>query len=143
MLTFPRALCVLVVDDCPDMVASCAELLGFYGHEVRTAESAREALALLDGWEPDVVLVDLRMPGMDGFELARWLRVRIAHGPLLVAVTGLDTKAYRERAAEVGFDHFLVKPVDPDVMTGLLRDYAAAIEADSRVEHLYRAVSVS
>lgn len=124
MLTSQRPLCVLIVDGCPDTTASYAELLGLYGHDARTAQSAREALALLDGWEPDVALVDPLMPGMDGFELARWLRVRGTSSPLLVAVTGLDTKAYRERAAEVGFDYFLVKPVDPDMITDLLRAHA-------------------
>ena len=74
-----------------------------------------------------MALVDLRMPGMDGFELARWLRVQGASCPLLVAVTGQSTKAFRERAAAVGFDHFLVKPVDPDVITDLLRDYARTL----------------
>jgi CheY-like chemotaxis protein len=127
VLTSPRALCVLVVDDCPDTVASCAELLELYGHDARTAECASEALALLDGWEPDVALVDLWMPGTSGFELARRLRVRGARCPLLVAVTGLDTKTYRDRAEEVGFDHFLVKPVDPDLITDLLRIYGARL----------------
>jgi CheY-like chemotaxis protein len=134
VLTSPRPLSVLIVDDCPDTVASCAELLGLYGHEVRTAESAREALARLDRWEPDVALVDLCMPRMDGFELARWLRVRGANSPLLVAVTGQSAKVYRDRAAAVGFDHFLVKPVDPDVIADLLRAHSDALETDPRCE---------
>ena len=83
MLTSPRPLCVLIVDDCPDTTASYAELLGLYGHDTRTAQSAREALALCDGWEPDVALVDLWMPRTNGFELARWLRVRGARCPPL------------------------------------------------------------
>ena len=132
MLTFPRTLCVLIVDDCPDTTASYAELLGLYGHDVRTAQSAREALALLDGWEPDVALVDLWMPRTDGFELARWLRVRGTGAPLLVAVTGMGALSYRERAAEVGFDYFLVKPVDPDVITDLLRRYSHAVHSRQR-----------
>jgi CheY-like chemotaxis protein len=127
VLTFPRALCVLIVDDYPDTATSCAELLEFYGYDTRTADGAGAALALLDEWQPDVALVDLRMPGMDGFELTRWLRVRCARCPLLVAVTGLSTKAYRERATEVGFDYFLVKPVDPNVMTDLLRRCSASL----------------
>jgi CheY-like chemotaxis protein len=127
VFTSPRPLCVLVVDDCADTAASCAELLHLYGHDARTAERAGEALARLDGWEPDVALVDLWMPGVSGFDLARWLRVRGARCPLLVAVTGLETKTYRERAAEVGFDHFLVKPVDPDAIAALLRVYAARL----------------
>jgi CheY-like chemotaxis protein len=127
VLTSPQPLCVLIVDDFPDTVASCAELLKLYGHDTRTAKSAGEALALLDGWEPDVALLDLRMPGTDGFELARWLRVRGASCPLLVAVTGQNTKVFRERATAAGFDHFWVKPVDPDVMTDLLREHARTL----------------
>jgi len=126
MLTSPRPLCVLIVDDCADTVASCAELLNLYGHDARTAGSAGEALDLLDGWEPDVALVDLWMPGTSGFELARRLRARGAGCPLLVAVTGLGTETYRKWATADGFDHFLVKPVDPDVITALLRVYARA-----------------
>jgi CheY-like chemotaxis protein len=124
MFTPPRPLSVLIVDDCPDTVTSCAELLNLYGHDARTAGSAGEALALLDGWEPDVALVDLWMPDVSGFELASRLRDRAGACPLLVAVTGLGTGTYRERAAAVGFDHFLVKPVDPDVITDLLHVYA-------------------
>jgi CheY-like chemotaxis protein len=111
---------------CPDTVASCAELLGLYGYDARTAGGAAEARALLDGWEPDVALVDLCMPGLNGFELARRLCARGADRPLLVAVTGLGTRTYRDQAA-VGFDHFLVKPVDPDVMFDLLRVYGARL----------------
>jgi CheY-like chemotaxis protein len=125
MIPTSRPLRVLIVDDWEDTVVSCAELLRLYGHEARIAQSGDEALAVLDGWEPDVALVDLWMPGMDGFELARWLRVRGANSPLLVAVTGQSAKVFRERAAEVGFDYFLVKPVDPDVITDLLRMYSA------------------
>ena len=67
------------------------------------------------------------MPEMSGYELARCLRDRCARCPLLVAVTGFGTPAYRARAADAGFDHFLIKPVDPDVVIGLLRGWAAAL----------------
>ena len=93
-----------------------------------TTRARSTALALLDEWQPDVVLVDIWMPGLDGFALARWVRVR-GPRPLLVAVTGLGMKADRERAAEVGFDHFLVKPVDPDVITDLLEQYSANLSS--------------
>jgi CheY-like chemotaxis protein len=69
----------------------------------------------------------MRMPGLDGYEIARWLGVRGACCPLLVAVTGLVSPAHRARARAVGFDHFLVKPVDPEVLVRLLGTYAAAL----------------
>jgi CheY-like chemotaxis protein len=118
-------LSVLVVDDYPDAAAACGELLALHGFDVSIAQSAHEALARLDGWEPDVALLDLRMPGLDGYELARWLCVRGNACPILVAVTGLTARAHRERAMAVGFDHFLVKPVDPDVLVRLLDTCAA------------------
>ncbi|QJW97224.1 response regulator [Frigoriglobus tundricola] len=125
MLITP-ALSVLVVDDYPDTAASCGELLASYGCDVQTAESSDGALALLDGWDPDVAVLDLRMPGRDGYDIARWLSTRGARCPLLVAVTGLSTKRHRERARAVGFAHFFLKPVSPDVLTQVLRAYAAA-----------------
>ena len=136
MTTTSRPLRVLIVDDYPDTATSCAELLRCYGHDARTADGAGAALALLDEWQFDVVLLELRMPHLSGFELARWLRVRGTCCPLLVAVTGVGTKAYRERATEVGFDYFLVKPADPNVIADLLRNYSAKLSPDeSRVDH--------
>ena len=64
---------MLRVDDSADTVESSAALIRLSGHEVRTARSGPEALALLDGWDPDVAVLDLMMPGMDGYELARRL----------------------------------------------------------------------
>lgn len=122
-----RSLRVLVVDDCPDTVASCAELLRLFGHGVRTALGGAEALALLGGWEPDAALIDLRMPGMDGFELARRLREPPGRATLLLAVTGLPAWAYAPRAEAAGFDHFLAKPVNPDVLLDLLHAHAARL----------------
>lgn len=127
MSAIPRPLSVLIADDCPDTVASFAELVRLYGHDPRTAESGPEALAVLDGWEPDVALVDLCMPGMSGYEVARWLRVRGAACPLLVAVTGMSAGGYRERAAAAGFDHYWLKPVEPAVLARLLRERAGRL----------------
>jgi CheY-like chemotaxis protein len=67
MIATSRPLRILIVDDSEDTVVSCAELLGLDGHETRGAQSGDEALARLDGWEPDVALVDLCMPGVSGF----------------------------------------------------------------------------
>jgi CheY-like chemotaxis protein len=124
------ALSILRVDDSRDTVETSAALLRLYGYDVRAARSGAEALGLLaDGWHPDVACLDLSMPGMDGCELARRLCELPGDRPLLMAVTGLTSQATRARAAAAGFDYFLVKPVDPDTLTGLLRDYAATLES--------------
>lgn len=128
MTAAPRPLRVLIVDDSEDTVASCGELLRLYGHECRTARSGAEALAALDGWEPDIALLDIRMPRMDGHELARLIGARAAGKPLLVAVTGEAGEAAWREARAAGFDRFLVKPVNPEVMTDLLRDVAATLD---------------
>jgi CheY-like chemotaxis protein len=132
MIATHRPLRVLVVDDCEDTAVSCGDLLRLYGHECRTALSGGEALAALGWWEPDAALIDLRMPGMSGCELARLVRARSAGEPLLVAVTGLSGAAQKREAREAGFDRFLVKPVNPDVLTGLLRALAASLETRRR-----------
>ncbi len=122
MIATSRPLRVLIVDDSEDTVISCGELLKLYGHETRLAQSGEEALAVLDdGWEPDVALLDIRMAGLDGYELARLIGARGAQPPLLVAVTGLGGEASEREAREAGFDFFLLKPVNPDVITDLLR----------------------
>ena len=131
MITNSRPLRVLIVDDSEDTVSSCGELLQLYGHEVRTAESGDEAIAVLSGWEPDIALLDICMPGVSGYALARLICARSAGKPLLVAVTGMSAVPYRTAAEDAGFDRLLVKPVEPDVMTDLLRDYAATLEPGS------------
>jgi CheY-like chemotaxis protein len=101
---------ILVVDDDRDTIEVVADTLRFHGHEVATAHDGRAALAAVDAFEPEVVLLDLAMPIMDGFDLARRLR---AERPrlVLVALSGYDDLETRRRAIEAGFDHHLIKPV--------------------------------
>jgi CheY-like chemotaxis protein len=115
MLT-ARCLSVLVVDDYPDAAESLAALLRLYGHRVTVALTAREALAAADRNPPDVALLDIRLPDMDGWQVGRWLRERASgrgRAPLLVAVTGCGQQEDFRRSAEAGIDLHLVKPVDP------------------------------
>ena len=123
---------ILIVDDDEDTVTSCEGLLKLYGYEVRTAQSASEALDLLDDWEPDIALLDIRMPKMDGCELARLLTQICQYRPLLVAVTATNTALHREQAQDAGFDHYFVKPVNPDAMVGLLRQYTDTLTSRQR-----------
>jgi CheY-like chemotaxis protein len=102
---------VLVVDDNQDSAESLALLLELYGHEVRTAFAGPSALETAGVFLPEIVLLDIGLPGMDGYEVAR--RLRAEHdGCRLIALTGYGRDDDRQRSREAGFDHHLVKPVD-------------------------------
>jgi two-component system CheB/CheR fusion protein len=112
---------VLVVDDNADAATSLALLLRQRGHEVQLALDGPKALALAKDYCPDVVLLDLGLPGMDGFEVARLLRKRPAlEKAMLVALTGSSVDEDMLRSRESGFDHFFIKPVDPEDLERLL-----------------------
>jgi CheY-like chemotaxis protein len=113
---------VLVVDDNRDAAESLDLYLTMLGAEVRTAYDGVAALETLQTFKPSVVLLDLGMPGMDGYEAARSIRAS-AHGSdvTLIALTGWGQDEDRRRTAEAGFDHHLVKPVDLDELEALLR----------------------
>jgi CheY-like chemotaxis protein len=112
---------VLVVDDSVDTVESMARLLKLHGYEVQTACGASEAIATALRWRPEFVLLDLGLPGLDGYQVALRLRQEAScRGTVLVAVTGYDRPKDRQRSREAGIDHHLVKPVEPDVLLALL-----------------------
>lgn len=104
---------VLIVDDNADAAHTLANLLLLCGHEVATALSAEECLAMVADQAPDVCVVDIGLPGMDGYELARRLRAEAATRALhLIALTGYGQHADREKALQSGFDDHMTKPVD-------------------------------
>ncbi len=111
---------VLVVDDNEDAAQTLAALLSHDGHELQVANSGEEALALAFEFEPEAVLLDIGMPGMNGLEVARELRRRMGPGVRLIAVTGFGQAQDRERTREAGFDFHLTKPVDPAEVESLL-----------------------
>lgn len=116
---------VLVVDDNPDAADSLALVLHAAGHAVRVAWNGLDALAAARDARPDVVLLDLGMPCMNGYEAAHRFREDPAIGSaVLVAVTGWGSDDDRRRTQAAGFARHLVKPVDPAEVLALLRDHA-------------------
>jgi PAS domain S-box-containing protein len=112
---------VLVVDDNVDAAESIGMLLRLWGHEVRVAYNGPQALTAAAEYRPEVVVLDIGLPGMSGYEVARQLRQRPQFAKaLLVAVTGYGQDEDRRRSGEAGFDHHLTKPVDPDILHALL-----------------------
>jgi PAS domain S-box-containing protein len=108
---------VLVVDDNVDAAESMATLLRLWGHQVRLAHNGPEALQAAGQCQPEVVVLDIGLPGMNGYEVARFLRQDPRFGqPLLVAVTGYGEEEDQRRSTEAGFDRHLVKPVAPEAL---------------------------
>jgi CheY-like chemotaxis protein len=113
---------VLVVDDCPDTTTSMEVMLRLWGHEVWTAADGLSALTLLEHHTPDIVLLDLGLPGMDGFEVARRLRqCTPLREMLLVAVSGFSREEDRRKAIAAGCNFHLTKPVEPEALRRLLQ----------------------
>jgi PAS domain S-box-containing protein len=122
-----RPLRVVVIDDNQDAGDSLGMLLRLNYHQVEVFQSGRLALQTIPAFRPDVVLLDIGLPDMDGYQVARRLRQQPGGADvLLVAVTGYGQEEDRRRAAAVGFDHHLVKPVEPKVLEGLLADLKKA-----------------
>ena len=104
---------LLVVDDNQDSAESLALLLEIHGHEVRIAFTGPAALETARTFRPEVILLDIGLPGMDGYQVARELRAgQEGHPLVLVALTGYGQDEDRRLSREAGFDHHLVKPVD-------------------------------
>jgi len=112
---------ILVVDDNVDAAVTLALLLKSLGHETCVVHDGLQALRMALEFRPDVVLVDIGMPGLDGYEVARRLRVLKRDRPLrIIAITGWGQEADRTRSREAGFDVHLVKPVDPTLLTSVI-----------------------
>jgi CheY-like chemotaxis protein len=121
-----RPLRVLVVDDNVDAAATLGMLLEACGYLVEVEHDSHRALERARHQRPDVALLDIGLPDMDGNELARRLRADAQTGAIvLVAVTGYGQEQGRRAAFEAGFDHHLVKPVDMDELAALLAGIAA------------------
>ena len=119
-----RALRVLVADDERDTVLTLTELLREEGHETHGVYDGNDVMPAIREFDPDVVLLDISMPGMTGWDVARKIRhVCGQERPLLIAISGV----YKEAADQIlgklaGFNYYLAKPYDPSVLITLLRD---------------------
>jgi CheY-like chemotaxis protein len=119
---------VLVVDDYPDSANSISTLLTLFGYDCRTASSGKDALALADAFDPDIVLIDIGLPDISGYEVARALRARPCKHPLyLAAITGWGQPEDRVRALAAGFDQHVLKPADAGKLKTILERAAQHI----------------
>jgi DNA-binding response OmpR family regulator len=118
---------VLLADDNADTLLTLATLLADEGHDVRVLGDGASVPELAQRFDPDVVILDIEMPGQDGYALARELRQRrVAERPLLVGISGVWVRpSERFLAIMVGFDHFFQKPADPDALLAVLEDFRA------------------
>lgn len=113
---------VLIIDDSPDLVESLRRLLEYYGCRVEVAHDGREGLRKAVERQPDVILIDIAMPGMTGYEVARAIRSTFSYKVVLIAQTAYGTNDDRAKAIASGFDEHLIKPAEPD---RLIREIAA------------------
>jgi CheY-like chemotaxis protein len=135
--TGKRLLRVLVVDDDQDTADSLSMLVQIWGHDVRRAYGGAAALKITAAYQPDVLLLDIGMPGMDGCRLAQELRRQARFkDTLLIAVTGFADQAHRLLGEEAGFDLYLIKPVAPLTLETLLMLLEKGRLADSPREPL-------
>jgi PAS domain S-box-containing protein len=117
----PSARRILIVDDNRDAANTMAILLRKWGHEVSLAYDGDEALAAAEAHKPDLILLDIGLPGCDGYEVARQIRrQRMFDGTTLVALTGYGTEKDRQQSQAAGFDDHIIKPVDFDRLRELL-----------------------
>jgi CheY-like chemotaxis protein len=113
---------ILVVDDNRDSVESLAMLLRLTGHEVHTAGDGAEAVRSAVALKPDLILLDIGLPKMNGYEAARRIREALGDGVMLIALTGWGQDEDRRRSKEAGFDHHLTKPLQFDALQQLLAE---------------------
>lgn len=122
----PFPLSVLVVEDDPDTAQSQATILTLYGHAVRCVGTGPAAVRAATANPPDVILLDIRLPGLNGWEVARQLRAAGCPA-VFIAVSACDGPDDFHRSREAGIHFHLVKPVDPAQLVGVLRRVARAL----------------
>jgi CheY-like chemotaxis protein len=123
MKTTPKRFRILVVDDNHDSALSLAMMLSIMGHETRTAHDGESAVASAESFLPDVVLLDIGLPKLNGYEVAQRIREQPWGASMfLIAVTGWGQEEDRQRSSEVGLNVHMVKPVEPSALEKLLAE---------------------
>lgn len=136
--TSPERARVLLVEDNADAAESLAMLLDLMGHEVRVAADGAAGVAAAIAHAPDVMIIDIGLPGMDGFEVARQVRAQPALAAVgLIALTGYGGQDDRRRTAEAGFHHHLVKPADPQAIEGIIDAVVLRMRGEARTETIH------
>ena len=125
---------VLVVEDQYDSAASLATMLHLYGFDVRVAADGPTALQKAYEVQPQVVLLDIGLPGMDGWQVAEQLRRTAEPGPLIIALTGYGDEASRVHSYAAGIDMHLTKPVDPRLLKRVLTEFHERAQQRSGVQ---------
>ena len=121
--TTPQQFRILVVDDNHDSALSLAMMLSIMGHETRTAHDGESAVATAESFLPDVVLLDIGLPKLNGYEVAQRIRGNTwGQSMFLIAVTGWGQEEDRQRSSEVGLNVHMVKPVEPAALERLLSE---------------------
>ena len=129
----PASRRVLIIEDNRDAREMFRMMLELAGHEVLEAEEGLSGLALLKATQPDVAVIDVGLPGLNGYEIARRFRAEApGAGVMLVALTGYGTPEARERSRQAGFDHHLIKPVNAEALQEIMRTDGAADGAGAR-----------
>ena len=112
---------ILVADDDHDSAESLAMLFELMGHDVRAAHNGLAAVDLAEMFRPDLIVLDIGMPGIDGYEVCRRIRQQSwGRSTVIAALTGWSRDEDKDRSEQAGFDHFLVKPVDPKALEDLI-----------------------
>ncbi|MBK5121993.1 response regulator [Burkholderia sp. R-69980] len=116
---------LLIADDDPDLVEAYVLFFETYGYAIQTAAGGIGALAAYSAWHPDVVMLDIQMPRMDGRAVAREIRrMSVIPWPLLLAVTALGAPSERDESLKAGFDHHFVKPAQLPVILAAIASHA-------------------
>ena len=124
------ALRILIADDDTDTVLTLSTLLSGEGYCVRGVHRGADVIQSVFSFAPDIVLLDIGMPQMTGYEVARVLRERFGSArPALIAVTGLTGEADRQQARAAGFEYHIAKPYQPGKLLSLIRGLAAGVPA--------------
>jgi CheY-like chemotaxis protein len=111
---------VLVAEDIPDAAEMMRVMIECMGHDVRVAADGVQAVAMAETFDPQVALLDIGMPRMDGYEAARRIRAALGRRVVLVALTGWGQEQDQQRAYAAGFDYHVTKPAEPDALESLI-----------------------